>query len=162
MLANGNSNTCKTDSDFRTRLGKKLENFLCLGIPIAVDLKLGFDVEVRESGPEPAWKKVVVEGSFPLHSVVLQGFERREGKEFYVFRNSWGTGSELRIPASKLCDFAEAAVLLTAKEFELLVDTKLQAPHFREKSKVGDAQSISVRATQFLKESSEPKKKAHK
>lgn len=91
-------------------IGKLLEP-LCLGIPVTIGLNKGVTVD-SEQFFKPG--RSVLEGG---HAVVLQGVERdaQSQKMMWIFRNSYGGSSYLKIPFEDSCKISGANAVINTR-----------------------------------------------
>ncbi len=102
---------CKMKKEIQHRRLNMLLESLCMGIPVATDLKLNEEYVERRKKTEP---NIVKDGG--NHAVVLVGLFEKGGQQSLIFRNSWGEESELLTSPENICSITEAARLLVKSD----------------------------------------------
>ncbi len=130
---------------------ENIEKALCLGLPVAADILMGNQVEAREKSDAGVWRSVSARDS--KHAVVITGWEVEGGRKYFIFRNSWGEESEIRIPTEKLCKITDAAIFGTNDEVTAFQDPELMKKLLEDRKKNRGIYFKNFSPTQFVHES---------
>ncbi len=112
---NGKERSCDAaEGERRTRL---LTRAICAGIPAAMGTYSMKKFLLRDRDLRTPWKPYAPTGAAgdvvgSGHAMTLQGVEDIQGVPHFVFRNSWGRGTEAALPLSEGCAIDEAVVFL--------------------------------------------------
>jgi hypothetical protein len=96
---------------------RQLLRALCAGIPVSIGTPSMAKFLVRGGLRANKWETYAPSGASgdapgQGHAMTLKGFQDINGVPHFIFRNSWGWGSEAALPVSETCALDEAVIFV--------------------------------------------------
>jgi hypothetical protein len=110
--------TAPCDAAEGLRRQGELTKALCAGIPVAIGTYQMRRFLVRDLYFSKDWKPYAPTGAAgdalggAGHAMTLVGFDDIEGEPHFIFRNSWGKGTEAALPVAESCAISEAVIFV--------------------------------------------------
>jgi hypothetical protein len=100
---------------------RQLVRALCAGIPVSIGTPSMSKFLLRGGLRSKAWSSYApsgVSGDVPGqgHAMTLKGFQDINGVPHFIFRNSWGQGSEAALPVTETCAIDEAVLFVDSQK----------------------------------------------